>query len=123
MTDETRPHKNDDLWWALRYNDPKKFTTDEIVDIIAEVPGENDEFLWWWILELKNGKFALFGASCDYTGWDCQSGIDFEDVYNSAIEAANAAPIIEEYSNRSIRKNLVGQLEGQYPKFTYWGDA
>ena len=113
-------HENDDLWYAIENNTPEKFSRDDIADIVVEVPGENDEFAWWWVLQLKNGKHVLLAASCDYTGWDCRSGIDFEEVYDTAEQATEAAPEKEEYSGRAIRQNLVGQLNGQYPKFTYW---
>ena len=109
-----------DLESALEYNICEHFGINDIEYKIAEVPGMNDEFDWWWILQLKNGKFALLSAWCDYTGWDCQSAITVCDIFNSALEAANKAPELEKYSNRSIRKNLIGQLNGDYPKFTYW---
>lgn len=115
-------HVDDDLWYAIEYNGVEKFSLDDITDIVAEVPGENDELAWWWILQLKDGRFVLLAASCDYTGWDCRSGIDFEDVYETAKQAAEAAPENEEYSKRAIRLNLIGQLDGKYPKFTYWSN-
>lgn len=113
-------NEHDDLWYAIEYNTPEKFSRDDVADIVVEVPGENDEFAWWWILQLKNGKYVLLAASCDYTGWDCQSWIDFEEVYDTAEQAADAAPASEKYTGRAIRQNLIGQLNGQYPKFTYW---
>lgn len=116
-------HEIDGLWSALENNHPEKFLPSEIVDIVAEVPGENDEFSWWWVLELKNKKYVLLSAWCDHTGWDCQSGIGCEELYITALRAAMAAPEKDEFDERAIRKNLVGQLTGKYPKFTYWGDA
>lgn len=115
-------HDSDDLWSALNNNQPQSFTVDSVKDIVAEVPGENDEFSWWWILELSSGKFVLLSGWCDYTGWDCQSGIDEIGTYDSALLAANDAPEQEDYSERAIRKNLVGQLTGEFPKFTYWSN-
>lgn len=113
-------HENDDIHYALQSNAPSTFHPDDIKDIVAEVPGGNDEYSWWWILELAPDKFALVSGWCDYTGWDCQSGIDEVGIFENALLAANAAPEIEEYSNRAIRKNLAGQLSGEYPKFTLW---
>ena len=112
--------KNDDLWYALSYNPPDTFAVDDIKDIVAEIPGENDELNWWWILKLKTKKFVLLSGWCDCTGWDCQSGIDEIGIFKTALQAAKSSPVKEEYSKRLIRKNLMGQIKGIYPKFTYW---
>ena len=115
-------NENDDLWYAIEYNTPEKFTKEDVVDILAEVPGENDELAWWWILQLRGGKFVLLAASCDYTGWDCKSWIDFEEIFDTQEQAAESAPAMDD-ANRAIRENLVGQLSGKYPKYTYWGNS
>lgn len=112
-------NSNDDLWYALDYNQPSNFTKDDVIDILAEVPGENDELSWWWILQLKDNRFALLEAWCDYTGWDCQSGIYTEEIHQTATECAEASPEIDNHSNRTIRKNLINQLNGTQPKFLY----
>lgn len=111
-------HLNDDLWNALDSNTPTNFMRNDVIDIVAEVPGANDEFTWWWILQLKDGQFALLAALCDYTGWDCQSCIVTEKICTTAMQCAETAP--EKDSDRTIRANLIGQLTGKYPKFTYW---
>ena len=115
-----RPHKNDDLWCALECNTPGIFSIDDIKDIVAEVPGANDEYSWWWVLEMSSG-FMLLEGSCDYTGWDCQSSITEFELRDTATKAAMDAPVVEEYSKRTIQPNLIAQLEGKYPKFAYWG--
>lgn len=115
-------HPNDDLWYALEYNNPNTFNPLDVKDIVAEVPGANDEFSWWWILKLGTHKFMLLEGSCDYTGWDCQSGINEYPIRTTALLAAKDAPDVEKYSKRAIKPNLVAQLKGQYPKFTYWGE-
>jgi len=113
-------NKNDDLWYALANNNPTKFLPDDITDIILEVIGANDELAWWWVLSLKNGKYVLLSASCDYTGWDCQSSINYEEIFDTIQQAVEASPEKEEtYSGRYIRKNLLGQFTGKYPKYTY----
>jgi hypothetical protein len=111
-------HEGDDLWSAIYHNTPDNFVADDVEEIMAEVPGENDEYSWWWVLRLKNGKHVLLEAGCDYTGWDCQSGIYTEIVCESANECATQAPA--EHSGRKIQDNLMGQLRGDYPKFTLW---
>jgi hypothetical protein len=119
---ENKVHENDDLWYALEFNHPQSFLPEDIKDIMAEVPGENDEFSWWWILKLGAKKYTLLEGSCDYTGWDCQSSINEYPIVNTAIKASQFAPIIEDYSKRAIQPNLIAQLKGQFPKFTYWGE-
>lgn len=37
--------------------------------------GGHDEGEWNLLAKLKNGKYIFFTAWCDYTGFDCQSGI------------------------------------------------
>ena len=115
-------NENDDLWYAFENNDVEGISSHDIADIVAEVPGANDEYSWYWIVKLNSGKFALMTGWCDYTGWDCQSGLYLGGTFDSALLAAESAPEVEEYSERHIRKNLVGQVNGEYPKFTYWSD-
>jgi hypothetical protein len=111
---------NDNLWDALEFNLPDKFSPKQIEEIVAEIPGENDEFNWWWLLKLENDKYILVSGWCDYTGWDCQSGITEYELCDTPELAAEFAPLIENYSNRKILDNLLGQISGKYPKFTYW---
>ena len=112
----------DDLYYAIEYNPPEQFSKEDILEIVAEVVGENDEFSWWWVIKMKNKKYFLLEGWCDYTGWDCQSGINEYGYFNTALKAGLASPEKCGYSNRAIRKNLVGQIKGKYPKFTYWED-
>jgi len=112
---------NDDLKWAIENNGLDTFLETDITDIVAEVPGQNDEYAWWWVLKLTKNRYALVSGSCDYTGWDCQSSITEHGLFTSALLAAKESPE-KDWSSRAIRKNLVGQLKGKYPKFTYWED-
>lgn len=112
-------NQNDDLKYAIDDNGLKLHTEEEIEKIIAEVPGGNDEFSWWWIVQLTNGKFATISAWCDYSGWGCQSGLTEHGVFDTAGEAAKASPEKEEYSNRTIQKNLTAQLIGEQPFALY----
>ena len=112
-------YKNDDLNDCLTYNSPTNFNANDISGIVAEVAGANDEFNWWWIIKLKNKKYILLSAGCDYTGWDCQSWIRREEIYNTALKAAKASPLKEEYANRNIQKNLILQIKGKQPYGLY----
>ena len=38
--------------------------------------GENDEKDWLLLCKLNNDMYAYYKASCDYTGFDCQGGMD-----------------------------------------------
>lgn len=50
------------------------FTLDDVVSIDALAEGENDEESWLAMGTLKDGRWFLLDAWCDYTGWDCQAG-------------------------------------------------
>jgi len=65
----SKPNEGDDLWYALDDTPPTLYAVEDVEDIVAEVPGENDELNWWWILQLRDGRHALVSAWCDYTGW------------------------------------------------------
>ena len=111
-------HENDDLWYAIEYNGIS-VPTDSIVDIIAEIPGENDEYDWWWVLNIDGKGFMLFSGGCDCTGWDCQSSVEEHGFFETALQAAKAAPEAEKYTKRSIKKWLIEQVEGTRP-FGTW---
>jgi len=110
-------NENDDIWSALDYNTPRTFQIGEIESIEAEVPGANDELSWWWVLRLANDRYVLLEGWCDYTGWDCQSGIVEYGIVETALEAAKLAPEAENgwKDDREIRKNLSNQLLGEQP--------
>lgn len=110
-------NQNDDLKECMDANsgDLENFKEEDILDIIAEVCGANEEYAWWWVLKLEEG-FVLLAGDCDYTGWDCQSGITYESkIFNSAVKAAKDSPEKEENTGRKIRANLIAQLEDRQP--------
>lgn len=96
------------------------YTLDDIKNIHAEVAGANDELHWYWVIELNKeingGRFVLTDASCDYTGWDCQSGGESWSA-TTASKAAELAPEQEEMwsGGRGIRRNLLAQVKGTQP--------
>ena len=112
MTNEIRIRKPDyDLQAYLEYN-KDVFKLEDIANIHAEVPGHNDEDHWHWIIELKDGRFVHTSAWCDYTGWDCRSGVESK-VAATAEDAAMLAP--EDEYGRTIQQNLLAQLHGEQP--------
>jgi hypothetical protein len=114
MAEEISVHQPDyDLQAYLDYN-KDIFTLEDITNIHAEVPGHNDEDHWFWIIELKDGRYLLTSAWCDYTGWDCQSG-GKSQVAANVEAAAQLAPEKEDYTGREIRKNLLAQIRGDQP--------
>jgi hypothetical protein len=90
------------------------YTLEDIANIHAEVPGHNDADYWYWVIELRDGRFVLTRAWCDETGWDCQSGGESQ-VAATALLAAELAPEAENATGRRIRRNLVAQVQGTQP--------
>lgn len=111
-------HPNDDLWYAIKNNPSKLIKPEDITDILAEVPGANDELNWYWVVSLKNGHAGLIYGGCDYTGWDCRSFLKY-GIFEDPWEAAEWAPDREEYSDRRIYQVLCGQLRGDIPFALY----
>lgn len=88
--DDLRHKFGGDLYYAFGYNigvDSLKL----VDDCILEITGEHDEASWHWILKLKDGQIAYASGWCDYTGWDCQSGADWE-ITDSLEKALQLAP-------------------------------
>ncbi len=50
------------------------FSRTDVAEILAMAEGENDGASWQIAVRLYDGRFAFLEGSCDYTGWDCQSG-------------------------------------------------
>jgi hypothetical protein len=48
------------------------FTREDVVLVVACAQGERDGASWVGVFELKDGRYAMVQASCDYTGWDCR---------------------------------------------------
>ena len=49
------------------------FTREDVVEISGISEGENDGRDWVIYGKLKDGRWFLLVAGCDYTGWDCRS--------------------------------------------------
>jgi hypothetical protein len=79
------------------------------------VPGHNDEDEWYWLGRLKDGRF--FGAigGCDFTGWDCQSGlISFLSLLpDKCLDLMEASH--KEAGHLSKMANLRKQFNGEQP--------
>lgn len=87
----------------------------DIVNVLAQVPGEADQLDWHWIVEMKDGRFLYVTGGCDYSGWGCQDWGEAKEA-KTAIEAAMLAPEKEEYHEEyNIRQQLLDQLAGEQP--------
>lgn len=55
--------------------------------ILATIEGENEGAAWHWLLAFFDGRYAYASGSCDYTGWDCQSGAEiyFGETQDSTL--------------------------------------
>lgn len=84
------------------------FGMNDVIEIIAADPGENDEQEWVCALELADGRFAYIEAGCDYTGWDCQAG-------GSAWVACDLYNLIRWGLTDSARSRLKLPLDGVAP--------
>jgi hypothetical protein len=50
--------------------DCSPFGIADVETVIGAVEGEHDGDSWVIAVVLKDGRFAVLEASCDYTGWD-----------------------------------------------------
>lgn len=85
--------------------------TDDVDGILAELPGHNDELSWHWVIRMKSDRFVYLEASCDYTGWDCRSGIDYVDEDVSLDALLERIP----ENRRRERTQLTAQVRGEQP--------
>jgi hypothetical protein len=46
------------------------FTRSDVAEVIATDDGENDGPEWLGVFLLRDGRYAVLRAGCDYTGWD-----------------------------------------------------
>ncbi len=88
---------------AFEYNPQYNLDIADVVKILAVWEGENDGDAWRWIVSLKNGKFAYLHGSCDFTGWDCQSGL-------SNDQGENPFDLVALEDNLDVQKSLMKQL-------------
>lgn len=76
-----------DLGACLYNNSIEEFSIENIEELLAIREGENDGESWIWILKLSDDKFAYVEGWCDFTGWDCMSGV-FSTLHDTALQAA-----------------------------------
>lgn len=96
-----------DLGAALEYN-PQPFTVGDIKMVHAVVEGEHDERDWYWIIELRDGRYVYLTGGCDFTGWDCQSSAT--STFHTTVSGA-AQDATEADRSGPVRSELLRQLE------------
>lgn len=79
--------------------DNSGFTIDDIKFIIAYSVGENDAENWIAVVHLKDSRYAMVDAGCDYTGWDCR-------CWGTSAVAESLADIIRFGMDADKRKRL-----------------
>lgn len=70
----------EDFALALEYNDYGPCGSGDdfsIAGLLMLVQGMNDEGDWMWLVRLPDGSHHVCVAGCDYTGWDCRSGLNW----------------------------------------------
>lgn len=67
----------DQFAMACAENDPGPATDQPIVGFVMLERGEPDEASWRWQVTFDNGSTWIAEGWCDYTGWDCQSALEW----------------------------------------------
>lgn len=109
----TTKHKPDeDLKYGASCNG-LSMRVDQIKNVLAQVPGAADSANWYWLCLMKNGRYGLFWGGCDYTGWDCQSNMDYRE--GPSIKAVFALLTEVTTEQKSIKQQLLDQVDGKQP--------
>ncbi len=79
--DERFPGQDaEDFASAVEYNDTGPLEGRGIVDLKMIQEGENDVDAWIWHVTLDDGSTWKAEGGCDYTGWDCQSSLEWTSL-------------------------------------------
>lgn len=65
---------------CVSYNDSGPTDTQKIADLVCDEVGENEEADWVWTVKFGDGSTWRMTGGCDYTGWDCQSWNEWEQL-------------------------------------------
>lgn len=66
---------------CMNYNsNPYQIRISDIQDVYRVEEGSRDGDHWLWVVVTKSGLYQAYCVKgwCDYTGWDCQSGSEWE---------------------------------------------
>ena len=71
----------DQLSYAITYNGLAEGKDEcSLVSLKCIQFGENDGSEWIWEVEFSDSSKWTATGWCDYTGWDCQSGLDWQQI-------------------------------------------
>lgn len=75
---------------------PSGVSLGDVVQVLGREDGENDGQSWLGFFLLRDGRYLVLQASCDYTGWDCQAGGTGE-LYATRLAAIQSMGDTERY--------------------------
>lgn len=76
--DEVFPGQDShDFIYACEYNGLGPLDGHKVAGLLMTQQGEKDESNWVWLVKLDDGTHHWAVGGCDYTGWDCQSWLDW----------------------------------------------
>ena len=79
--DDLFPHQDAaDFGQAIGLGQGPISETNSVVGLVLTQAGENDGPSWKWEVKLEDGTTWKLEGWCDYTGWDCQAGNDWEQL-------------------------------------------
>ena len=74
---------------AVTYNDAGPAEGHELTGLLLIQEGENDESNWIWLVAIDTGEFFWAIGGCDYTGWDCQSWLEWTPYAENAEQTSS----------------------------------
>lgn len=101
-----------------------------IEKLTCEQAGENDGESWIWTVALSDGSLWRLEASCDYTGWGCQDGGEWDQLVQGQADKRGPVPgfntpdsVVEELrdSNAEVREQY-RKLEKSYQELSKQAD-
>jgi hypothetical protein len=93
-----------DLWAAITCNEVKVPASFEVLGEVLSAERDEGEY-FWLIRDLSSKKLYVINGAHDYTGWECQSGANISEPFDS-LEQLHL--IVPEYDNqnRKVREML-----------------
>lgn len=84
---------------------------EDIAKLLGSVDGENDSSDWLCVVKMKDKRFAVVRAGCDYTGWDCQSNgascvaATLKDLVKFGLSDSERSRILEHTNQLNLHRN------------------
>lgn len=66
-----------DFAYAVEFNGTGPLADQAVEGLLMVREGERDGPGWVWLLRTHTGAHWWVEGWCDYTGWDCQSGVEW----------------------------------------------